>query len=42
LQKRAELLQAGRAEQNIGMADEEEALRSEQQSSNPGWPKAGR
>jgi len=37
----AEVLQAGHAEQNIGTADEEEALRSRQQS-NPKRPKAGR
>ena len=41
LHKRAEVLQAGHAEQNIGTADEEEALRSRQQS-NPKRPKAGR
>lgn len=42
LHKRAEVLQAGHAEQNIGTAEEEEALRSQQQSSNPKRPKAGR
>ena len=41
LNKRAEVLQAGTAEQNIGTA-EEEAVRSEQQPSNPKRPKAGR
>jgi hypothetical protein len=40
LNKRAEVLQASRNEQNIGTADEEEALRSE--SVNPRRPKAGR
>ncbi|HET6647100.1 MAG TPA: hypothetical protein VFH01_07210 [Pyrinomonadaceae bacterium] len=42
LHKRAEVLQAGHAEQNIGTAQEEEALRSPQRSSNPKRPKAGR
>ena len=42
LNKRAEVLQASYAEQNIGTAEEEEALRSEQQSSNPKRAKAGR
>ena len=41
LHKRAEVLQAGHAEQNIGTAEEEEALRT-QQSINPKRPKAGR
>ncbi len=42
LQKRAEVLQAAGAEQNIGTAEEEDALRSRQQSNNPKRPKAGR
>jgi len=42
LHKRAEVLQAGSAEQNIGTAEEEETLRSGQRSSNPKRPKAGR
>ncbi len=42
LHKRAEVLQAGHAEQNIGTAEEEEALRSQQQAINPKKPKAGR
>jgi hypothetical protein len=42
LHKRAEVLQAGNAEQNIGTAEEEDALRSSQQSANPKRPKAGR
>lgn len=42
LNKRAEVLQAGNAEQNIGTAEEEEVVRSEQQSRNPKRPKAGR
>ncbi len=42
LNKRAEVLQAARAEQNIGTAEDEEALRSRQQSINPKRPKAGR
>jgi hypothetical protein len=42
LQKRSEVLQAAGAEQNIGPAEEEEALRSHQQSINPKRPKAGR
>ena len=42
LHKRAEVLQASRAEQNIGSAEEEEALRAQQQSRNPKRPKAGR
>jgi hypothetical protein len=42
LNKRAEVLQAANAELNIGTAEEEEALRSDQQSSNPKRPKAGR
>jgi len=40
LNKRAEVLQASQDEQNIGTAEEEEALRS--QSVNPKRPKAGR
>ena len=40
LHKRAEVLQASQAEQNIGTAEEEEALES--QSVNPKRPKAGR
>jgi hypothetical protein len=40
LNKRAEVLQASGNEQNIGTAEEEEALRSE--SVNPRRPKAGR
>ena len=40
LNKRAEVLQAASAEQNIGTADEEEGLTS--QSNNPKRPKAGR
>jgi hypothetical protein len=42
LNKRAEVLQAGNAEQNMGTAEEEEAARSDQKSSNPKRPKAGR
>jgi hypothetical protein len=42
LQKRAEVLQAAGAEQNIGTAEEEDALRTQQQSKNPKRPKAGR
>jgi hypothetical protein len=42
LGKRAEVLQAAGAEQNIGTAEEEEALRSKQQSINPKRAKAGR
>jgi len=42
LHKRAEVLQAAGAKQNIGTAEEEEALRSQQQSINPKRPKAGR
>ena len=42
LNKRAEVLQAGHAEQNIGTSEEEEALRSRQQSTNPKKPKGGR
>jgi len=42
LHKRAEVLQASHANQNIGTAEEEEALRSQQQSVNPKRPKAGR
>jgi len=40
LDKRAEVLQAGQHEQNIGTAEEEDALGS--QSVNPERPKAGR
>ena len=40
LHKRAEVLQASQDEQNIGIAEEEEALGS--QSLNPKRPKAGR
>jgi hypothetical protein len=40
LNKRAEVLQASQDEQNIGTAEEEEALRS--QSVIPKRPKAGR
>ena len=40
LNKRAEVLQAASAEQNIGTAEEEDALRS--RSNNPKRPKAGR
>jgi hypothetical protein len=42
LDKRAEVLQAGGAEQNIGTAEEEEASRSGGQATNPKRPKAGR
>lgn len=42
LNKRSEVFQAGSAEQNIGSAEEEEALRSERQLTNPKRPKAGR
>jgi hypothetical protein len=42
LHKRAEVLQASHAEQNIGTAKEEDALKSKQQSVNPNRPKAGR
>jgi hypothetical protein len=42
LQKRAEVLQAAGAEQNIGTAKEEDALRSQRQSNNPKRRKAGR
>ena len=42
LHKRAEVLQAHHAEQNIGTAEEEEALSSRQQPTNPKRPKAGR
>ncbi len=41
LHKRAEGLQAAGAEQNIGTAEEEEALGSKQQLRNPKRPKAG-
>jgi hypothetical protein len=36
------VLQAGGSEQNIGSAEEEEALRSAEQSRNPKRPEAGR
>ena len=42
LNKRSEVLQAGSAGQNIGSAEEEEALRAERQMINPKRPKAGR
>jgi len=42
LDKRAEVLQASQAKQNIGTAEDEEALRSKQQSVNPNRAKAGR
>ena len=42
LNKRSEVLQAGSAGQNIGSAEEEEALRSKRQMINPKRPKAGR
>ena len=42
LEKRAEVLQAAGAEQNIGTAEEEDAMRSQQQSINPKRLKAGR
>ena len=42
LQKRSEVLQAAGSEQNIGSAEEEEALRSAEQSRNPKRPEAGR
>ena len=42
LHKRAEVLQAGHAEQNIGTAEEEDALNSRQESRNPKRLKAGR
>jgi hypothetical protein len=43
LNKRAEVLQASHAAQNIGSAEEEEAGRSDsQQPGNPKRPKAGR
>ena len=41
LNKRSEVLQAGGAEQNIGTAEDEESLRSDQ-ARNPKRPKAGR
>jgi hypothetical protein len=41
LNKRAEVLQAGHSEQNIGTAEEEDDIRSEQ-STNPKRPKSGR
>jgi len=42
LHKRAEVLQASEAKQNIGTAEDEEALRSQQQSTTPNRSKAGR
>ena len=42
LEKRAEVLQAAGAEQNIGTAEDEDAMRSRQQLINPKRPKAGR
>ena len=42
LNKRAEVLQAGGAEENIGTAEEEDALRSGRETRNPKRPKAGR
>lgn len=42
LHKRAEVLLASHANQNIGTAEEEAALRSQQQSVNPKRLKAGR
>ena len=42
LHKRAEVLQAGGAEQNIGTAEEEEAPRSAEQFTNRNKSKAGR
>jgi hypothetical protein len=42
LNKRAEVLQAGGAEQNIGSAEEEAALAPNQGKKNPNRPKAGR
>lgn len=42
LNKRSEVLQAAGAEQNIGTAEEEEASRSAEQSTNPNRSKAGR
>jgi hypothetical protein len=42
LNKRSEVLQAGGPEQNMGTAEEEEALRSGDETSNPKRPKAGR
>ena len=42
LEKRAEVLQAAGAEQNIGTAEDEDAMRSRQQSINPKRSKAGR
>ena len=41
LNKRSEVLQAAGAEQNIGTAEDEEALRSERQVNNSKRPKAG-
>jgi hypothetical protein len=42
LHKRAEVLQASQDKQNIGTAEDEEALRSQQQSTTQNRPKAGR
>lgn len=42
LNKRSEVLQASGAEQNIGTAEEEDALTSKRQVNNPKRPKAGR
>jgi len=42
LNKRSEVLQAAGAEQNIGTPEEEEALRSDRETSNPKRPKSGR
>ena len=42
LHKRSEVLQASGDEQNIGSAEEEEALRSDRSPLNPKRPKAGR
>jgi hypothetical protein len=42
LNKRAEVLQAGGAAQNIGTAEEEDALISDRETRNPKRPKAGR
>ena len=42
LNKRAEVLQAGSSDQNIGTAEEEEAANSRLDPVNPNRPKAGR
>ena len=42
LNKRAEVLQAGSSDQNIGTAKEEEAANSRRDPVNPKRPKAGR